>query len=162
MREVEEMLVRGVSNRTIYGRLAERWGCKPQSVRIYVDKVRRAWAVEAQKIDRTELRAQHRARLTKVLERAMTRRMPVRNQDGTVVLDLTGNVVTADIPDLRTGMRALDSLAKLDNLNDETVKLEGADNLVDLMRMGSVMAEKAKAHERGNGRSNGSGNGAVH
>lgn len=147
LRDVEELLVRGVANRTIYAQLGPRWGVKDAQVRKFIREVRAVWAAEAAEIDRTEVRAQHRSRLSKVFERAMARRVTVKNADGTVVLNARGEPVTMEMPDLRSSMRALDSLARLDNLNEETVKVDApAESLVDLMRMGAVMAKRDPKH----------------
>lgn len=153
---VEELLTRGLSVRRIVRELGAKWSLSEQQVRHYIDAVRRVWAKEADGIDRTHLKAQHRERLVKVYERAMTRRAFARDDEGNVVLRVTGQdpdtgeptrePVTIESPDLRSATKALDSLAKLDNLNDEVVRLEGADNLVDLLRLAAVRREKEKLH----------------
>ena len=143
LRDTEELMVRGVARRTIHQSLCERYGVKSTTVDNWIGAVRDAWVVESAGVDRTEMRSQHRARLSKVYERAMTRRMPVRDADGNPVLH-NGSVVTAEIPDLRVSVRALDALAKLDNLNEETTKLDAgsAEDLVGFLRLGAVAAKR--------------------
>lgn len=165
LRECEELMVRGIATRNLLHRLSERWGVSERTVQGYQRKVRAAWIAESAGLDRTEKRADHRGRLLKLYEKAMTKRAPIKTPEGGHVLDKHGNQVTVEAPDLRTANRVLAEMAKLDNLNEETVKVENADNLVDLLRMGTLMESKLPKNERKvrfgkNGKNGANGHGA--
>lgn len=173
MIETEELMVRGLTARKVRRTLAERWGVSEQTAMKYMSAVRKAWAEEVKGLDRTERRNEHRAKLTKIFERALMKRATVRDgqgnpviHGGTLVQDENGRTVlhggqlqTIEAADLRSALRALAQVAKLDNLNDETFKTDGHDQLVDLMKLGMVAASKKPGKGKGNGKANGS-NGA--
>ncbi len=150
---VEEMLTHGWGRRRMIAELERRFGVHERTIHKWIAKVHRAWAAEAKLVDRDTIRAQHRERLTRVLHLAVEREVPATSKEDGVVYETDADGAKRPVmirsPDVRAAARILDLLAKLDNLNEETVKLENADNLVDLIRLATVRREKEKKHAKG-------------
>lgn len=143
--EVEELLVRGMSTRRLVLRLKDKWGVSPETVYNRTRMVRDAWAAEAKKYDRGPKRDAHRQRLLKLYNMAVNRVRPLRDAEGNPVInEKTKKPFMVDEPDLRTAAKVLDSMAKLDGLDETTIPENRAQDLVSLMQMAGVIEEKQK------------------
>lgn len=162
MLAIEEMLVRGITTRRIRREGSDRFQVSTRTISKDITHIRVLWRKEADGIDRQAQRDGMREKLTKVYERSMTRRTILRNADNQVIRYDDGTPKTMDSPDLRSGLRALQQLSRLDGL-DESIKLGDADvgDLVGLMALAQVRRKKAKElglnGSGSNGRPNGSG-----
>lgn len=139
---VEEMLVRGYSTSNIVKRCTKEWDVVPATVYNRIKAVRDAWRAEASKIDRTAMRDAHRARLVKCYNLAVNRRVPLRDAEGNPVISERGKPYMVDEPDLRAAAKFMDSLAKLDALNEESIDSNKGQDLVTLMAMAGVAQNK--------------------
>ena len=143
--QVEELLVRGYATSTIIKRCRGEWQCSQQTVYSRIQDVRDAWRAEAEQYDRSAVRDAHRARLLKCYGLAVNRKAPLLDGEGNPVMSTkTNRPVMVDQPDLRAAAKFMDSLAKLDALNEETVGGERGKDLVQLMAMASVASEKRR------------------
>lgn len=144
--EVEEMLVRGMGTRRLVLRCKEEWDVAEATVYKRIRMVRDAWAAEAKKYDRTAKRDEHRSRLLRLYNMAVNRMRPLRDAEGNPVIDpKTDKPFMVEEPDLRTAVKVLDSMSKLDNLDERVVPENAANDLVSLMQMAGVIDDKQRA-----------------
>ena len=143
--EAEELMVRGIAMSKIVTRMREKWGVSEATVYKRIQNVRDAWRAEAANQDRTALRDSHRERLLKCYSMCVNRRSVLRDGEANPVLSpKTGKPVMIDDPDLRSAGRYLDSIAKLDALNEETIDSGKGQDLVTLMNMAAVADKRRR------------------
>ncbi|MEQ8721011.1 MAG: hypothetical protein RID81_07020 [Sandaracinaceae bacterium] len=119
---VEERLVLRLSTARVQREVAERYGVTTRTARDYIRKVRDRWNEEASTEDRVERRNHMRASVNDIFVQAMTRRVPVLERGGAPVLeedpDGGSRPVEREEPDLKTAIRAAETLCRLDGLYD--------------------------------------------
>ena len=75
----------------------------------------------------------------------------MRDAEGNPVINQkTNKPYMVDQPDLRAAAKFMDSVSKLDALNEETIDSKSGQDLVTLMNMAGVAAQKRAELERAN------------
>ncbi len=94
LRDVEKLMMRGITNQTIIELFTAKWGIKHQMVQKYITEVLDKWKAADASVDGEARISLRRQQLEGMLELAMKQ----------------------DPPDFRTGVVVLDRLCKIDNV----------------------------------------------
>ena len=142
--EVENLLVMGRGSAYIVNQLSEKWDCCRMTVTNRIVMVRDAWREESRGVDRQGKRDEHRARLATLFRSALEAESPMTDPEGKPCFDNSGNVIMVKQPDRRTAKGVLDSMAKLDALNEELVHGPANQDLITIMQMAGLVEQKQK------------------
>ena len=135
MRAAEGLMFQRMRRTEVQREICQRFGCGPRTARKYMRLVTDNWGEEAKAEDRTERRNSMRETANDLYTKAMERRIFATAAGGGVQCDEEGEPVILEAPDLRAAARALEILAKLDGLFDNTIKIDATGTLSDLVAL---------------------------
>ena len=133
MAQVEQLLAKSYPRRMVERSIQTKYGSGARQARAYIKKVLDRWTAQAQAEGVETRRADIEAQMREVLHGALQNKIPLRNADGTPVLDSNQQPVMVSAPDRRTALRALENLTKLHGLMSTTVNVNAGGSLIDIL-----------------------------
>lgn len=123
---IEQLMTRRLTVSAVTAWAKKEWSIGERQVRDYIKGVRDRWAREALSDDRREERSHMRASLNDIFARAMSRSEVVKDSAGNPIIDpKTSKPITREVPDLRTAVRAAESICRLDGLYQDRLQIGG-------------------------------------
>lgn len=140
----EALYVRQVSREKIRRDLCERFALTPgQAEDRIVAAAKRLAADAAADVDRSAKRDRMREAMREVYQRALSVREPLLDAKGDPMLNpTTGEPLYRETPDLRTALRSLVEVSRLDGLYEES---DATRSIGDLASLAAAALRKAKA-----------------